>query len=102
MDELVASNPLPALSDAAGQDTLLQQLLRGDTSAFQGDESRADFVLIMKLLHWTGDNIALTKQLFEQSPLYREEKMRYARGGHSYLDMTIWNVLRKRRNLPRR
>src|SRR6266487_4398502 len=47
----------------AANDPLLQQLLRGDTSGFHS-LSNADFVLVLKLLHWTGDNEALTRKLF--------------------------------------
>jgi primase-polymerase (primpol)-like protein len=58
----------------------LQRLLRGDITGFGNDWSRADFVLVMKLLHWTGDNEALTRELFLSSPLgkraYRQHMMR--------------------------
>src|SRR5579864_9080534 len=50
-------------------------------------------------LHWTGDNIQLTRQLFCESGLYREKTERQT-GDTTYLDMTIHNALRKRRNPP--
>ena len=54
----------------------------------------------MKLLHWTGDNIELTRQLFRESGLYRENKTERKTGSTNYLDMTIHNALKKRRNPP--
>ncbi len=91
---------LTGLPPEADRDTLLQALLHGDTTAYNGDESRADFVLLMKLLYWTGDNVALSKQLFLASPLGQRKKVLEKRGQSTYLDMTIRNVLWKRRNLP--
>ena len=83
----------------AGNDPLLQQLLRGDTTGF-ASPSNADFVLVLKLLHWTGDNLALTRKLFLESGLYREEKTERKTGQTTYLDMTINNALKKRKNRP--
>jgi primase-polymerase (primpol)-like protein len=62
--------------------------------------SNADFVLIMKLLHWTGDNLELTRKLFLASGLYREGKTLRKTGQTTYLDMTITNARKKRRNPP--
>jgi primase-polymerase (primpol)-like protein len=84
----------------AAHDIVLQQ--QGDISAFNGDASQADFVLVMKLLHWKGDNVELTLRLFLQSGLYREDKTERKTGHTTYLDMTIWNALKKRRNPPMR
>jgi primase-polymerase (primpol)-like protein len=95
-------NALTELPKEAANDPLLQELLRGDISGFQGNQSRADFVLIMKLLHWTGDNIELTRRLFLESPLGLREKAKRKTGETTYVDMTIYNVLRKRRNQPMR
>jgi len=89
------------LPPEAAADPLLQQLLRGDTTSYQS-ASNADFVLIMKLLHWTGDNTDLTRKLFLASGLYREDKSERKTGETTYLDMTIRNALRKRRNPPQR
>lgn len=91
-----------ALPPEAANDPLLQQLLHGDISHFGNDHSRADFVLIMKLLHWTGDNIPLTRELFLQSPLGQRAKAERKTGETTYVDMTINNVLRKRRNQPQK
>lgn len=59
----------------AAHDPLLQQLFAGDTSGF-ASASNADFVLVLKLFHWTGENVALTRQLLR------------AMGGHHIFDTT--------------
>jgi putative DNA primase/helicase len=92
--------PLTGLPEEAERDGVLQHLLRGDTTGHKS-QSSADFVLIMKLLHWTGDNIELTRQLFRESGLYREKTERKT-GSTTYLEMTIHNALKKRRNPPMR
>lgn len=97
-----SGNALTELPAKAAQDSLLQQLLRGDISPYGNDQSRADFVLIMKLLHWTGDNVSLTRDLFLASPLGERAKTQRPTGVTTYVDMTIYNVLRKRRNPPMR
>ena len=94
-----SGSALTDLPPEAAHDPLLQQLLRGDTSGF-ASASNADFVLVLKLLHWTGDNVALTRKLFLQSGLYREDKTERRTGKTTYIDMTIQNALRKRRNPP--
>jgi putative DNA primase/helicase len=91
--------PRTELPPEAAHDQVLQKLLRGDTSGY-ASHSSADFVLIMKLLHWTGDNIELTRQLFRESGLYRQDKTERKTGETIYLDMTIANALKKRRNPP--
>lgn len=91
----------PELLPEASNDPLLQQLLRGDTTGFLSP-SNADFVLVLKLLHWTGDNVTLTRRLFVDSGLYRKEKTERKTGQTTYLDMTIHNALKKRRNPPQR
>jgi putative DNA primase/helicase len=93
--------PLTGLPPEAERDDLLQRLLRGDITGY-ASQSSADFVLVLKLLHWTGDNIELTRQLFLQSGLYRQEKTERKTGSTTYLDMTIHNALKKRRNPPMR
>ncbi|MFL5591546.1 MAG: hypothetical protein ACJ8DI_28375 [Ktedonobacteraceae bacterium] len=92
---------LTGLPPEAAHDLLLQQLLRGETTGF-ASASNADFVLVLKLLHWTGDNVALTRKLFVKSGLYREEKTERRTGPTTYLDMTINNALKKRKNPPQR
>src|SRR6266487_479938 len=95
-----SGNDLTELPPEAAHDPVLQKLLRGDIAGYTS-QSSADFVLIMKLLHWTGDNIELTRQLFRESGLYREKTERTT-GETTYLDMTIANALKKRRNPPMR
>src|SRR5437588_12985928 len=96
-----SGNALEELPPEAAHDPLLQQLLRGDTTGFPS-ASNADFVLVLKLLHWTGDNVVLTRKLFLESGLYREDKTERKTGQTTYLDMTIRNALKKRRNPPQR
>jgi putative DNA primase/helicase len=98
---LGSGNALSELPPEAANDPALQRLLRGDISGF-ASPSNADFVLVMKLLHWTGDNAALTRKLFLQSGLYREDKTERKTGATTYIDMTIHNALKKRRNPPQR
>jgi primase-polymerase (primpol)-like protein len=95
----VGSGKLTELPPEAVGDSVLQQLLRGDITGYQS-QSSADFVLIMKLLHWTGDDIALTRQLFLSSPLGTRKKAQRRTGDTTYVDLTIENVLKKRRNPP--
>jgi|SRR5579864_4076060 len=97
----VAGGMLTELPEEAVHDQVLQRLLRGDITGYQS-QSSADFVLVLKLLHWTGDNIALTRRLFLASGLYREEKTERKTSSTTYLDMTIHNALKKRRNPPMR
>ena len=94
-----SGNALTELPAEAERDAVLQRLLRGDTTGF-ASASNADFVLVLKLLHWTGDNVDLTRKLFLASGLYREEKSERKTGKTTYVDMTIYNALRKRRNPP--
>jgi putative DNA primase/helicase len=83
----------------AEHDAVLQRLLSGDISGY-ASQSNADFVLSMKLLHWTGDNVELTRSIFLSSPLGQREKAQRKTGQTTYVDMTISNVLKKRRNPP--
>ena len=92
---------LTELPPEAAYDPELQQLLRGDITKYKS-QSSADFVLIMKLLHWTGDNKALVRRLFLASPLGQRDKAERPTGETTYIDMTIENVIKKRRNKPMR
>ncbi len=73
-------------------------LWQGDTTGYRS-KSEADFTLVLRLLYWTNDDVEQTKRLFQQSGLYDEKTDRLT-GEHSYLDVTIYNALRKRRNSP--
>jgi putative DNA primase/helicase len=94
-----AGNDLTELPPEAAHDAVLQRLLSGDIAGYTSP-SNADFVLIMKLLHWTGDNVELTRSIFLASPLGQREKAQRKTGQTTYVDMTITNVLKKRRNPP--
>jgi len=104
----VADSPGRAeLPPEAGSDTVLQELLRGEMGRYGNDHHRADWVLLMKLLHWTGDDIPLTKSLFLASPLGQREKAHDPgrvgrRGTTNYLDRTIDRIIEKRQNPPMR
>ena len=72
-----------------------QALWNGDISGYRS-KSEADFTLVLYLLYWTNDDLAQTKRLFQQSGLYDPEKTDRLTGEHSYLDVTIYNALKKR------
>lgn len=99
----VVAAHLTELPPEAANDKLLQALLSGDMSSVGNDQSRADWILLMKLLHWTGDNKSLTKEIFFQSPLGQREKARDTegkgrRGNTNYVDKTIDKILERRHN----
>jgi len=98
---------LSALPAEAVNDPVLQELLRGDMSRYGNNHSSADWHLLMKLLHWTGDDISLVKSIFLNSPLGQRDKAqdetgRGRRGNTSYVDRTIERIIQKRRNPPMR
>ena len=99
MAEVRRSAPLTDLPPEAERDIVLQRLLQGDITGYTS-WSNADFVLIMKLLHWTGDDKDLTRELFLRSPLGQRAKAKRPTGQTTYVDMTIENVIKKRRNPP--
>jgi len=96
---VASGSTLTELPQEAVHDAVLQRLLSGDIAGYPS-LSNADFVLIMKLLHWTGDNLELTSSIFLASPLGQREKAKRKTGQTTYVDMTISNVLKKRRNPP--
>jgi putative DNA primase/helicase len=96
---VASGSTLSELPTEAEHDVVLQRLLSGDSAGY-ASQSNADFVLVLKLLHWTGDNVELTRKLFLASGLYREGKTLRKTGQSTYLDMTITNALKKRRNPP--
>lgn len=76
-------------------------------SRYDNDHHRADWHLLMKLLHWTGDDRQLAKALFLASPLGQREKAQDAkgigrRGTTNYVDRTIDRILARRHNPPMR
>ena len=55
------------------------------------------FDLVLLLLYWTNDDEVQTAGLYRQSGRYDEKTDRpTTRGGDTYLDLTIYNALRKR------
>lgn len=98
---------LSALPPEAANDKVLQELLSGDMTRYGNNHSRADWHLLMKLLHWTGDDRQLAKAIFLSSPLGRREKAQDPegqgrRGTTNYIDRTIDRIFEKRRNPPMR
>ncbi len=98
---------LTQLPPEAAGDNVLQELLHGDMSRYNNDHHRADWVLLMKLLHWTGDDRQLAKSIFLSSPLGSRDKAQDVkrvgrRGQTNYVERTIDRILEKRRNPPMR
>ena len=76
-------------------------------SSVGNDHHQADWVLLIKPLHWTADDRQLAKALFLASPLGQREKAQDAegqgrRGTTNYVDRTIDRIIEKRRNPPQR
>ncbi|HEY6541295.1 MAG TPA: hypothetical protein VIZ18_10175, partial [Ktedonobacteraceae bacterium] len=70
----VVAARLAELPPEAASDAVLQDLLRGNMSRYGNDHHRADWIFLMKLLHWTGDDRQLAKSIFLASPLGQREK----------------------------
>lgn len=68
-------------------------LWKGDTSAYDGDESRADMALCDALAFWTGKDPARMDRLFRHSGLMRA-KWDEMRGADTYGSLTIANAIR--------
>ncbi len=101
----VGTARLSELPPEAISDPVLQELLRGDMGRYGNDHHRADWHLLMKLLHWTGDDISLSKQIFLDSPLGQRAKAQEPeregrRGNTNYVDRTIERIRTMRRNPP--
>jgi putative DNA primase/helicase len=103
-DQRVLENALHA---ANGQ--RFKRYWEGDTSLWEGknaerrSKSEADYVLVLYLLSWTDDNVEQVKRLFQQSGLYDPQKSERRTGRDqqtgrpiTYLEMTIFNAMRKR------
>jgi primase-polymerase (primpol)-like protein len=77
-----------------------ETLWNGDDPKGRNDKSEADFDLVLLLLYWTNDDEAQTARLYRQSGRYDEKTDRpTTHGGATYLDLTIYNALRKRGRL---
>jgi putative DNA primase/helicase len=76
---------------------IFEALWNGDDPKRRNNKSEADFDLVLLLLYWTNDDEAQTARLFCQSRRYDEKTDRpTTRGGATYLELTIYNALRKR------
>jgi primase-polymerase (primpol)-like protein len=98
---------LSALPAEAANHVRLHELLSGNLSSVGNDRNLADWNALMMLLHWTGDDIPLTREIFLASPLGQRAKVWDEqgigrRGQESYLDRTIRRILEKRHNPPMR
>ena len=67
-------------------------LWRGDTSKYNGDESRADLALCNILAFWSGCDSSTIDRLFRQSGLMREKWDRKT-GGTTYGEITIQKAI---------
>lgn len=71
-------------------------LWRGDTSKYNGDESRADLALCNMLAFWSNGNADTIDRLFRQSGLMRDKWDR-ATGQSTYGGITVDTALRNRK-----
>ena len=74
-------------------------------TSVDNDHSRADWNALAILLHWTGDDESLTREIFLASQLGQrakawDEQGIGRRGEESYLDRTIRRIREKRLNQP--
>ena len=67
-------------------------LMNGDTSAYDGDDSRADIALCNMLAFWTGRDAARIDRIFRTSGLMREKWDRPT-SGSTYGAITIRNAI---------
>lgn len=78
----------------AGNGARFTALWEGSISGY-ATKSEADFALVLLLLYWSDDDIALTDRLFRQSGLM-EEKWDRPLGKYTYGQVTMHNALKKR------
>lgn len=71
-----------------------EALMRGDTSAYGGDDSAADAALIERLLYANGGDIGQAVRIASTSGLWRE-KWDSKRGDTTYIEYTARNILAK-------
>lgn len=71
----------------------IEKLLKGDTSAYAGDESRADQALCNHTAFWTAKNRQQMDSIFRTSKLMRP-KWDEKRGSQTYGEMTIDKAIR--------
>ncbi len=90
-----------ARSAANGQ--VFRTLWEGGDPKARNDESQADFDLTLMLLYWAGDDAARVERLFRASPRYLQRQVKMervtAKKQYTYLQLTIYNALRKRQRV---
>jgi putative DNA primase/helicase len=100
--------PGPALSDEevlekamrARNGSTFKLLWDGGDPRGRNNKSDADFDLVLLLLYWTNDDVEQTARLFRRSARHDAKTDRSTtRAGHTYLELTIYNALRYRREL---
>lgn len=69
-----------------------EELMRGSTSLYGGDHSRADYALCSHLAFWTGGDPQQMDRIFRNSGLMRP-KWDESRGNKTYGEMTIENAI---------
>jgi putative DNA primase/helicase len=91
---------------AAPNGAKFQALWSGDLRAYtdllagQGDQSRADFALCLRLSYWCNGDAEQMDRLFRQSALYRSKwDVQMSGQGHTYEEVTIWNAVRRHEQL---
>jgi hypothetical protein len=90
---------------AARNGQTFMELWAGRDPKGRNDPSKADFDLVLQLLYWTNDDEAQTERLYRASGRYNEKTdRRTTRSGKTYLQMTIYNAMKKRHQTraPRR
>ena len=88
-EALLSDDQLLEKALSARNGAKLSRLWSGDTSGYDGDDSRADQALCCELAFWTQDEAQIDR-LFRRSGLYREKWERA-----DYRDATITNALNR-------
>lgn len=84
----LSDNEIIEKARGANNGVLFSALWNGDTSSYNGDESRADLALCNLLAFWSSGNADTIDRLFRQSGLMRS-KWDELRGGRTYGQITV-------------
>ena len=76
------------IATAAKNGSKFERLMRGDTSDYENDHSRADLAFCCMLAYWTRGNKSQMDSIFRHSGLMRD-KWDEARGGQTYGERTL-------------
>ena len=76
------------IATAAKNGSKFERLMRGDTSDYENDHSRADLAFCCMLAYWTRGNKSQMDSIFRHSGLMRD-KWDEARGGQPYGERTL-------------